>query len=237
MVNKSVYKFYRIAWTGLDWLYPPRCGGCDQSGSRWCEDCQDSTSIIKAPICQYCGRQLRMGNSCDQCLIERPKLRTIRSWALYKGPLQSAIKRLKYMGDIGLGEVLSRPLITMTKTLNWVVDMISPIPIGKMHQSKRGYNQSALLAFPVALVLGIQYCPDVLKKTRDVPSQVGLSRAERYLNVSGVFEGNPRLAENRTILLVDDVVTSGATMNACAQALLDSGARDVYGLTLAQAGI
>ena len=235
LTAKSAYRLYRVLWTGLDWLYPPRCGGCGCPGSRWCEECQHTTRKIRAPVCRYCGCPLVGKEVCYHCLEGRPLLTAIRSWAIYMGPLQNSIRRLKYKGDLALGEALSRPLITMVSALNWSLDIISSIPISKTHHTKRGYNQSALLAYPLALSSGIKYCPDVLTKTREVRSQVGLSREERYLNVSGAFDGNPQFAMGKSVLLVDDVITSGATLNACAQALLDAGARQVYGVTLARA--
>ncbi|MEW5872584.1 MAG: phosphoribosyltransferase family protein [Chloroflexota bacterium] len=151
--------------------------------------------------------------------------------------MRQALHCLKYKGDVSLGEILARPLIRLLQELGWAVDLVVPVPIGVARRAERGYNQAALLAFPVALGCGLSYQAGALRKVRETLSQVGLGAAQRYENVSGAFQANQRWVIDRSILVVDDVTTSGATMHACTNALLQVGAKQVYGLTLARAGL
>jgi len=117
----------------------------------------------------------------------------------------------------------------------WKVDLVVPVPISLSRRSERGYNQAALLARPITLCFGLEYRPQALEKSRETRSQVGLSLEERQTNVHGAFFAEHRIVEGKNILVVDDVTTSGATLNACAQALRLAGAKEVYCLTLARA--
>ena len=168
------------------------------------------------------------------CQASAPAYTALRSWGKYSGPLRKAVLRLKYQGDIALGEALSRPMIDLLYDLNWPIEWVTPVPSGVARIAERGYNQASLLARPIALAGKLVYKPQALYKTRNTRSQVGLSAAERRENVRDVFATAAGLAEGRTILVVDDVTTSGATMQSCAQALLEAGAAAVYGLTLAR---
>jgi ComF family protein len=132
--------------------------------------------------------------------------------------------------------MLAHPLLLLLHKLAWQIDIVVPVPMTTPHRSKRGYNQAALLAWPVALGSHHKYCPEALVKIRFSRSQVGLTHEERYQNVAGAFLANPRLVAGRSILVVDDVMTSGATMQACAATLIEAGAASVFGLTLARAG-
>jgi len=138
---------------------------------------------------------------------------------------------------MSLGEVLSKPMIDLLKQLKWKVDLVTPVPISRERQDARGYNQAALLAYPLSLSCGLPYCADVLKKVRDARSQVGLDYSQRYDNVDQVFQANGKKLPGKSVLVVDDIITSGATLNACSAALLAGGAKEVYGLTLARAGL
>jgi ComF family protein len=119
--------------------------------------------------------------------------------------------------------------------LNWAVDLVAPVPLSAARQAERGYNQATLLARPLALATGLAYQPQALRKIRETPSQVGLSADQRRDNVQGVFWANPGIVLDKSVLVVDDVITSGATFGACVQALIDGGASRVYGLSLARA--
>jgi ComF family protein len=134
-----------------------------------------------------------------------------------------------------LGDALAQPLIAMYRKLNWPVDCVTATPIGVARRAERGYNQATLLALPLALSSGMPYQSKALMKTRETRSQVGLNVTERRENLAGAFLGEPRIVRGKTVLVVDDVATSGATMQACALALLDAGAARVFGLTLARA--
>lgn len=233
--SRTAYRLYQLVWNSLDWLFPPRCGGCGQSGSRWCLDCQQKTRRVLPPICPRCGQPQPKDGLCQKCRQAAPKFQALRSWGVFEGPLRNALHRLKYRRDIALGEVLARHLIHMLEGLDWVIDLVVPVPLGLARQAERGYNQAALLAKPLALGCNLDYNPGSLLKVRNTPSQVGLSFDQRWVNVAGSFEAIPDQVAGKKLLVVDDVVTSGATLNACAVALLASGASQVYAMTLARA--
>jgi ComF family protein len=142
---------------------------------------------------------------------------------------------LKYYGDLGLGEILARPLIHCLEEMNWAVDLVVPVPLSKARLAERGYNQAALLARPLALGSGLGYGPKALLRNRETRSQVGLSGERRRENVTGAFFAHAPQVAGKVVLIVDDVATSGATLNACAEALRAGGAADVFAITLARA--
>ncbi len=230
------YSIYRLLWIGFDWLYPPKCGGCGRLGARWCLKCSSETKIISPPYCLVCGFEVYdRGSSCKHCLTTPPSYNALRSWAIFTGPVRNAIHRLKYRRDIAMGDALARPMIDIIAKEEWEVDLVVPVPLGVARTVERGYNQAALLARPIAMATGRDYEPSVLKRIRETRSQVGLSLAERYSNVSGAFVGNSSRLADKRVLLVDDVATSGATLGSCSLALRRAGARDIFCITLARA--
>jgi competence protein ComFC len=232
-----VYRLYRSLWCGLDWLYPPSCAGCGRAGQHWCEDCQAGVQLLRGNICSRCGVLNNGRDPCAQCNASPPHFIQLRSWGVYEGLLRQALHRLKYRKDMALGEILARPLIDLLPTLAWPVDLLLPVPLGVARLAERGYNQSALLARPLALALCIPYRPQGLWRRRETRSQVELSAEQRRLNVQGAFLAETVMVKGRCVLVVDDIATSCATLDACALALLDAGALQVFCLTLARAGL
>lgn len=235
-VRIPYYSAYQWVLRGIDWVFPPMCAGCGVRGSRWCRECSRKTKKVGHRICNTCGRRVDRSGDCYRCLQYPPDFISVRSWAIYNGPIRNAIHRLKYNGDITLGDVLSRPMINLLNEQQWSFDLITPVPISDERSRERGYNQAALLAYPIAMQLEIPYFAAALKKERDIPTQVGLTIAERFANVSKVFAANGDIVRGKSILIIDDIMTSGATMSSCTDALLEKGAIEVYGLTLARAG-
>jgi len=233
--QRPAYILYHLSWRAVDWLYPPNCGGCGAFGERWCTVCQEQTQKISGNVCPSCGYPQTGTEVCQFCLENTAAYTALRSWGFFKGPLREAIHRLKYRQDLGLGEILSHPLIDKVLELNWQIDGICAVPLSRKRTQERGYNQSGLLAWPISLALKIPYLSKGIERTRDTRSQVGLSKVERAQNVEGAFQARRSLVKCKNIMIVDDVTTTGSTIQACAQAVLEAGAKAVYGLTLARA--
>ncbi|MDD5371739.1 MAG: phosphoribosyltransferase family protein [Anaerolineaceae bacterium] len=136
---------------------------------------------------------------------------------------------------MSMGEALSNALIQRLNEFGWWVDLVTPVPLSQGRYRERGYNQSALLAYPVALAHGIRYSSKALQRVRETASQINLTAEERHRNVLGAFAAESRIVAGKKVLVIDDVATTGATIGACAEALLKAGAVVVYGLTLARA--
>ncbi len=221
----SKYRIYRGFWATLDWLFPPVCGGCGKEGIRWCLDCQKKVQTLPDPVCDACGLPQAQAGLCSRCLQKRPFFRMLRSWATFENPVQEALHRLKYRRDIGLGEALSGQMSGFVKQLAWPVDTLVPIPLGKKRLKERGYNQVAMVAVPLSMILGYEYLPTVLIRARETRSQVGLSAVERQENVREAFIADKKRVGGRTVMLMDDVSTTGATLSSAAEALYTSGAR------------
>ena len=229
------YRLYQALWLSLDWLFPPHCAGCGKAGFRFCPECQENATQVRPPLCPTCGEMQRTESICSRCAKGNIHYQAARAWGLHYGPLQKVVHNLKYKRDIALGERMARPMTDMLRQTAWPIDLIIPVPLGRKRLQERGYNQAALLARPIALALALPYRPNALQRTRETRTQVGLNRMERWENVSGAFHADPKLARGKVILLVDDVTTSGATLNAAAQALALAGAEKVFALTLARA--
>ena len=229
------YRFYQVFWAALDWLLPPVCGGCGKSGIRWCSDCQNRVQFVSGPICKVCGLPQAHFGLCDRCQQNYPSFKLMRSWSVFEDPVRGALHQLKYRRNVGLGEALASQMSTFVAQLGWPVDTIIPIPLGKKRLKERGYNQVAMVAKPLSLRLGIDYRPAALIRARETRSQVGLSATERKQNVLNAFQADKDKISSRTVLLMDDVSTTGATLSSAAEALYASGAKEVYAITVARA--
>lgn len=229
-------RLYKAGWKLVDVLFPPSCAGCGSWGERYCPTCFENTKLVTNPICQICGEPIPQPGEviCARCGNQQVAFTAIRSWAVFSEPLQSAIHKLKYRQDRGLGIVLAQPLIDILGKYHWKIDLIIPVPLDTERRKERGYNQSALLARPISWQTGIPYSEQALYRERITKQQVGLSVSERAENMAGAFRADRNLAGGKNILVIDDVITTGSTINACAGALINAGAAKVYGMTLAR---
>ena len=228
------YMVYRSIWSSLDLLFPPECGGCGRAGTRWCDTCQCSVIILNGIVCEICGLPQEKPGVCRACLVVRPRFRSLRAWAVFEDPVQSALHKLKYRRDLSMGDAIAAAMMPFVKNLNWQIDLVVPVPLGKQRMRERGYNQVAMIAKPLALGLGLQYSSKVLVRRKETRSQVGLSREERHRNVQDVFQADPGV-KGKVVLIMDDVSTTGSTLSSGADVLYASGARDVFALTVARA--
>ncbi len=232
MTNKP-YILYRSLWSALDLLFPPVCGGCGKVGSHWCVECQQRVQILNGTVCEICGLPQDTDGICNTCRAERPHFRALRAWTVFEDPVRKALHKLKYYRNFSLGDALAVQISDFAKGLNWHADMLLPIPLGRQRMKERGYNQSAMIAKPLAMALNIEFAPQALARRKETRSQVGLSKQERHKNMLGAFHATG--VSGKTILVLDDVSTTGSTLSSSAEALLLAGAKDVYALTVARA--
>jgi ComF family protein len=219
----------------LDLLFPPRCVACGQAGAWLCSACLARVPTLRPPLCAHCGlSQARIG-LCSKCQDTSSYLETIRSVAPHLWPLRPAVHALKYEGLRAVAAPLAELLAQCWLAEGSPADVIVPVPLHPRRVRQRGYNQSALLAQALGLRLGVPVRCQVLARQRDTRSQVGLSAWERRDNVWGAFVCGDNGLSGMRILLVDDVFTTGATLEACAHALRAAGAARVHALTLTRA--
>lgn len=218
----------------LDVLYPPRCPGCGRLGEVFCAACLALVEPMPAPACPRCGRPGPDETLCAECQASPSPLDVIVSAAVFAPPLRQAIHQLKYENNRSLAEPLSALMVAAWLHLPGPVDLIVPVPLHRKRAAERGYNQAALLARGLAEAVGVPLDEKALIRARVTRQQVGLGRTERALNVAGAFTCARDVAAKR-IVLVDDVCTTGSTLQACAEALRSGGASWVGGFTLARA--
>jgi ComF family protein len=235
----------------LDWLYPPRCRFCREPTLRshdcFCPGCIDRIRVIDGPLCTICGRPfLDTGGDdhlCGGCIVRPPHFVRARSWACYStdesddNPLRSVLQRFKYGRKVSVGKPLGRLMAEQCAGLfvSPSFDVIVPVPLHRKRVRWRGFNQSLVLANEIGRLWRIPVDPFALARLRETPPQTLLHEDERRRNMRRAFSVNPRRSvKDKSILLIDDVYTSGATVDECSRALLRGEAREVSVLTLAR---
>ncbi|MBF0477119.1 MAG: ComF family protein [Deltaproteobacteria bacterium] len=244
---------YSIKWLAelLNLAFPPRCPAClstwphpGLSADFLCPDCLDALNPIVGSLCLDCGRPFGPGEQydhlCGDCLVTPKKCRPIRSVLKYQGVAREAINRFKYGQDVSLAPPLGRILgIGLLVHFGMAeIDMIIPVPLHITRLRTRQFNQSYLLAGYAAGYAGRKAVPllwPALKKIRVTSNQAGLDAYARRRNVREAFlvpEKFQRQIRGKRIILIDDVCTTGSTLDECARTLLTAGAASVSGLTL-----
>ena len=219
----------------LDLLFPPRCVVCGKVGTWLCASCAPALPWLDGPTCIRCGVPIQKGQLCPQCQQNPPRLEAIRSVFLFDGPLRDAIHRLKYRHGHSLAQPLGSLMADYWGTRGQPVDVIVPVPLHLSRLRRRGYNQAALVACEFGRQMGIPVDEQALQRVRNTASQMRLNAAERRRNVRGAFRSLNGHIQGKKALLIDDVCTTGATLEACADALREGGATEVWALTLARA--
>jgi len=222
---------YKSLWKIIDFVFPPTCVGCGKIGEMICSDCFDQIKKIETINATLQPSQYL--NLSD--FTNFKSLNAVFSFAYYTPPISLAIKKLKYKRDIGISNLLAKFLVELYNKNKMDIDMVIPVPLNKNKIKERGYNQSFFLALPFSMTIQKPINKQSLSRLKDTKSQVGLNRQERFSNVSDAFYADPAQIDGKNICLVDDVATTGATMEACASALKSAGAKDIVGLTVARA--
>ncbi len=218
----------------IDAVFPPRCATCDAEGQLWCAACQAALQPVMPPFCAQCGEPNVPSELCSNCRAQPLRIESIRSIAIFQGKLRQAIHRFKYNRLAGLAAPLGDGLADYWIAHQLHADWIVPVPLHPARQRERGYNQSALLAQRLSQRTGVSAINTGLRRVRATAVQMELNAAQRKVNVAGAFQCDEARVRGRRIALIDDVCTTGATLEACTEALLQAGAASVIGLTLAR---
>ncbi len=216
----------------LDFLFPKHCVSCRASGSYLCMACESKIKPFSFPLCPGCGfpvRKLAVHPNC-QHLTELDGLVALGK---HEGVLKELVKHIKYYRHFDMCSTVAAKLAEKIpfQVLSHKNIIITWVPLHPKRERQRGYNQSQLLAKALAKSLKLPAIP-LLRKTKSTRPQAGLSRQQRLTNLSGVFVARHKLKDEH-ILLVDDVTTTRTTLNECARALKQAGARRVFGIVLA----
>ena len=220
----------------IDLIFPPRCPVCGDEGgdSGLCVRCWLGVTIPGEPACAACQRPLELasfgpGSLCAPCIIEAPRHDGIAAATLYGDATRALVLALKYRRRLGLAPMMARMISARLPALDgpWTV---VPVPLHRWRLWARGFNQSVLLAHELARLRGQKMVPDLLLRVRRTPSLGGLNAKARAKTLKGAIAVGPRHAETvrgGSFLLVDDVLTSGATSDAAVSALRKAGAARV----------
>lgn len=232
----------------LDLLYPVACSVCGApSPAHLCAACRASIHVRAAETCcRLCGKVVMEAVSagvaaplCGPCRDHPPQFDLARSAAEFKGPVRELVHLFKYHKGTWLCDELADLLegCFLAHCRGEAPDVVCPVPLNRAKARERGYNQAGLLAEALAARIGVPAVPGILVRCRNTPTQTHLGAAGRRANVAGAFLSPPHLrpwAYGRCVLLVDDVMTTGATLSECAGALKANGAERVVALTVAR---
>jgi predicted amidophosphoribosyltransferase len=226
-------------------LYPPRClscGGRVAGEGGLCPGCWAETPFVRGLACDGCGaplpgRDAGRAEHCDDCLrLARPWSRG-RAALVYKGAARRMVLALKHGDRHELVPPMAGWMAAAAAPIVQPGMLLAPVPLDRWRYFRRRYNQAALLGAAVAKRAGLGWCPDLLQRIRRTGSQEGRDRDARFANLEGairVHPGRKGMLTGRRVLLIDDVMTSGATLAACAEACRAGGAQDVCVLVLAR---
>jgi ComF family protein len=229
----------------LDLFYPRNCIGCGavspEALGHLCWDCLADTPKVEPPFCACCGDpvagDIQHDYICFSCAREKPSFERARSVVRYDGAVGEALRALKYHAALWMVPDLAGLLhaCVLAEYSGVEFDWVTAVPLYPVRFRSRGFNQSALLGRELARRMGLPFRAGALRRVRPTVSQTGLTASQRTDNVCGAFRGGVLVRpRGRRILLVDDVMTTGATVNACAKALRQGGAVAVHVVTVAR---
>jgi ComF family protein len=213
----------------LDVLLPPTCASCGGAGWPLCAGCTDLVGVITPPWCERCGRPWEESlGSCADC--PPPAIDRARAPFLYDGPVSRAIRGMKFSGWHALGRHLAGAMVQVAADL-LTADVFTWVPLSRRRRARRGFDQAQVIAEEVAALLDLPV-RSLLRRTRDTRAQARKGGAERRRALRDAFVATPDPPSR--VILVDDVLTTGATAAACAEVLTRGGAERVSVLTAAR---
>ncbi len=223
-------------------IFPPECEVCRAVSSSpacaaLCERCEASIRWIQPPFCAFCGRGTAGAGRCGQCADENFHFDRVFACAYYEGPMKTLLHAYKFGGRKSLAAYFSDRLLRLieAQALDQRLDAVVSVPMDKGKEKARGFNQSRLIASRLARRLGVPDLTGHLKRNTYNAPQALLDKKGRLVNVRGSFSAVSAAAfENKTVLLVDDIITTGQTVSECACALKDAGAASVTALACAR---
>jgi len=233
----------------LNFIFPPFCASChkkilQQKSGLICEACWDSLERWEAQCCQRCGEQLQVSPEnqmpllCPKCRIPDWACADIRAIGPFKAPLADAIHLLKYSDRRSVVQKLSHYMehsISGAEQYQ-AADLILSVPLHPARKRERVYNQAQLLAQALGKIMNKAYPENIISRARHTQTQTKLNKQQRLENVKDIFTvRKPELVKGKTVILIDDVLTTGATIGSCARTLLEAGASRVLALTAAAA--
>jgi ComF family protein len=218
----------------LEILFPVPCLGCGQGRGPLCHGCLAQAPKALPPRCAICWQDWAGGGICHRCQQAPPAFRALRSPFRYEGIVREAIHALKFRGMSSLASSLARPMARLLAAWAPPVEAMVAVPSPWVRERARGYNQAFLLASALAKEVRLPLLRGVLRR-RWTPPQVSLPAQRRWQEVAQAVRASRPLPKRR-LLLVDDVATTGATLDACARALLAAGAEGVWAITCAREG-
>jgi ComF family protein len=238
--------FWELKDDILDFVYPQSCPICQKPLAReekeTCRDCWESLVRLPAPFCPYCKRffedSIAIRNHPCPYLSkpEERKIIAVRSLGSFDDYYQRLIHRFKYDKKIPLGKHLAQSLGEVMAKENEFrdCDLVIPVPLHPVRHRERGFNQSEILTEGISKITGIPMGKNILRRRKNTKDQTYLNAQQRAENVKDAFTIN-RLEkiDGRRVILVDDVITTGATLNECADVLLQTGAKEVLATTIA----
>ncbi len=232
-LSERISRFFKKYLFNSKW----QCVVCNRevfSDKYFCDDCRKNLPIITGNYCQHCGRKLKQSqNYCTTCKGKLTSFDKARSVYEYKKPISSLIKRLKYNNSRYLVDAFIQDLVNVYYKNYFNADFVVYVPMTKKAKSKRGYNQSELLAQAFSEKSGLPIL-DCLVKVKETNRQVTLNKENRIKNIKDAFKViNRKQIKDKNILILDDVSTTGATAQAIAECLKKANAKAVYLLTIA----
>lgn len=224
-------KLKRIA---LDLFFPPWCLGCGREGDFICSACRQSLPTLPASVCPRCGHPQPGGELCPACAVPSG-IDGLRAPYVFQGVVRQAVHELKYRNLRTLATPLAMLLRDALAARPVPGDVLVPVPLHQRRLRERGYNQSGLLARELGNLTGMPAVEGCLLRRRYTSPQARTaSAAERQQHMAGAFACRDARLRGRRVILLDDVATSGATLDAAAAALKAAGATSVWGLVVAQ---